>query len=524
LLDVLAGQLAKRPAMHLDELVTRMDRRRRLAVVGAHCPTSSPGEACLTWAYHSLAAPEKRLFRLLALHPGTEITVDAACACDGRTPAETLESLMNLMAARLVRPTADLDRVSRHDVLGEFAARCLDRDDRDDDKRRARDRLLDFFVGGTTRAAYLLCHGDRPPSGDDGMVFADAEEAAAWFTRGQATLAAAVRRAHDSGCHDRTLLLADPLATLFEWAGRAAESTEIRALALESARATGGDEAAALHHLGVAHQLAGNDRVAQRCLTAALDLPLDDGLRVSALDRLGRLAALRGDTVEAMTRYRGAARVAERIADLDALAWLHFRMGQVLHAGDRLDDALVHLRRARTLAYHAFSRDAEVACLAEMGAIHRETGDDHAAFTHCEDALAVAEAIPDLAATARICVTLAEISGQCRRFDDAVAYARRGVATLQGTQDLAAQAEVVEALGDALHHSGEAHEAVVTWREAAELYDLAGLAMPAARLHGKMDRRRFGTAPPARAESPAPRTLGTSFPTPRNTFDRHAEG
>jgi tetratricopeptide (TPR) repeat protein len=195
-----------------------------------------------------------------------------------------------------------------------------------------------------------------------------------------------------------------------------------------------------------------------------------------------------------------------------------------LHAGERLDDALVHLRRARTLAHHADVRDAEVACLTEMGTIHGEMGDSHAAYTHYEDALAVAEAIPDLAAAARSCVMLAGISRRLRRFDEAVAYARRAVATVQGTQDLAIQAGVVEALGDVLHHSGEPHEAVVTWRESADLYDLAGLPVPAARLHRKTDRGLLGTVPPARAGSPAPESFGPSLPTARNTFNEHADG
>jgi DNA-binding SARP family transcriptional activator len=132
LLDVVAGQLNGRASPHLDELATRMDRRRGLVLVGAHSQRTTVGESCLTWAYHSLAVPERRLFRLLALHPGTDISLDAACACDGRTPMETLASLTHLMAARLIRPVDDFDRFGRHEVLREFAARCLDRDEPQD--------------------------------------------------------------------------------------------------------------------------------------------------------------------------------------------------------------------------------------------------------------------------------------------------------------------------------------------------------------------------------------------------------
>ncbi|MGB3437789.1 MAG: BTAD domain-containing putative transcriptional regulator [Actinophytocola sp.] len=528
LLDVLAGQLTGAPSTQLDELTARMDRRRRLAVVGEHGQRTSPGESCLTWAYHSLAAPERRLFRLLALHPGTDIAIEAACACDGRTTAETLVSITHLMAARLIRPTESLDRFGRHEVLREFAARCLERDEPEDDRRAAHVRLLDHFIGLTTRAARMVCTGAEPApdqAGDGAARFADAEEAIAWFTRERLALPAVVRQAYDAGCHVQTWLLADPLARLVEWFGGGADSTEIRAFALEAVRAVGADEAPALHHLGVAHLMAGHQDAARRCLEAALRMPLDDHLHVSVADRLGRLAASRGDTAEAYTLCHRAAVIAERLGAVGDLAWLHCRMGQALHAGERLEDALVHLRRARTLARQDGARAAEVASLVELAAVHRELGDHRAALTHCEDALAVAEEIPDLQAAARICVAMAELGRECRLFDDAVSYARRGVATLQGTQDLAAQAGVVEALGDALHHSGEPHEAVVTWREAADLYGFAGLSAMTARLRGKMDLGRVGgTVPPARAGSLAPGGIERSLPPVPHTFNGHADG
>ena len=520
LLDVLAGQMTGRASIHLDELAARINRRRRLALVGEDGQRIWSGESCLTWAYHSLAAPERRLFRLLALHPGTDISLEAACACDGRSPTETLTSLTNLMAARLVRSSDDLDRFGRHEVLREFAARCLDRDEPDADRRAAQTRLLDHFIASTTRAARMVCPGQGAPPDQAGFV--DTDEAVAWFLRERPTLCALVRQAYVAELHVQTWLLADPLARLLEWSGHAAESTEIRGFALEAVGAVGADKAPALHHLGVAHAMAGNHDAAMRCLEAAIAMPLDDRLHLSVVDRLGRLAAVRGDTAKAVSLFHRGVALAERIGGIGELAWLHCRLGEALHAGERLEEALVHLRRARTLAHQVGGRATEIASLVESAAIHRETGDRDAAFTHCENALVIAETAQDLASVARICVTMAGISRENRRFDEAVAYARRGVATLQGTQDLAVQATVVEALGDALHHSGEPHEAFVTWREAAELYDFAGLSVSTVRLRAKMDHGRAGdTVPPARAGSPAPGGVGHSIP---HTLNGHGDG
>jgi tetratricopeptide (TPR) repeat protein len=507
LLTVLAGQLVGKSPAHLGELVTRLDRRRVLAAVGREAPTPR-GESCLTWAYQALAAPERRLFRLLAVHPGDDISAEAAYACDGRTPAETITSLMCLVAANLLEPSDELDRFGRHDVLAEFAARCLDRDEDADEIRAARERLLDFYRASTTSAARLACPDYLAPH-EHVIAFADADEALTWFVRERHTLAAVLREAFDAGWHDHARGLADPVAALLERNGNTVESRAARQLAVESARTADPREAeaAALCQLGATHLLLDEHEAARRCLTAATRMAPADDLRcghVSVLDQLGQLAMLRGERAEALSLFEHALTVAERADDLAGMCWLYCRIGQVLRVAQHIDDALDKLRHARAIARIVEERSAEVVILAEIGAIHRDLGECSAALAYCEEALAIAETIPDLPAAALVCVTLSTIGSESRWFDKAVAYSRRGVELLRGSQDLATQAQVVAAHGDALHHSGEPHEAVLMWQRAADLYDHAGFGVLAMRLRSKMETSRIhGSAPRARVESQA---------------------
>lgn len=371
------------------------------------------------------------------------------------------------------------------------------------------------------------------------MLFDDANEAMAWFGRERHTLSAALRHAHADGWHDHVRRLADPVATLLERAGNAAESSTIRQLALDSIRAgqprsgrrfvglgpalraeppgssvlvspDAGEraaEATALRDLGATHLLLEEPDAARRCLAAAARMAPADDLRcghVALFDQLGQLAISRGERMEALTLYRRGLAVAERAEDLAGLCWLHLRIGQVLRLATQVDDALDHLRHAYTAARQAGERSAEAASLAEIGAIHRDLGDCSAALAYCEEALAIAESVPDLTASALICVTLSTIGWESRWFDKAVAYSRRGVELLRGTQDLATQAQVVAAHGDALHHSGEPHEAELMWQQAAELYEHAGFRVLATRLRSRIESHRMnGSAPSARTESPA---------------------
>lgn len=503
LLSVLAGQLTGTSPAHLGELVTRLDRRRILSAVGD--PTR-PGESCLTWAYQALATPERRLFRLLALHPSDEIAAEVAYACDGRTPAETIKSLMCLAAAHLLEPSDELDRFARHDVLAEFATRCLERDESPDEVLAARERLLDFYLATASSAARVACPGFAAAH-DHVVPFADAAEALTWFGRERCTLTTALRQTADDGWHDKVRELADPVATLLDRAGYTAESRSMRQLALDAARVVGAHTTAALAELGAAHMVLEEHDAARRCLAAAARMAPADDLRnghVPVFDQLGQLAMLRGDRAEALTLYRRGLAVAEKAEDLAGLCWLHCRIGQVLRVAQRVDDALGHLGEARTAARRAGERSAEALSLAEIGALYRGVGDCSAALAYCEEALAIAETVPDLTAAALICVTLSTIGWESRWFDKAVEYSRRGVELLRGSQDLVTQARVVAAHGDALYHSGEPLEAVLMWQQAADLYDHAGFRVLALRLRSKTESHRIGSsAPRARDESPA---------------------
>ncbi|HYQ64978.1 BTAD domain-containing putative transcriptional regulator [Actinophytocola sp.] len=504
LVTVLAGQLAGESPERVGELVTRLDRRRLLAAVGPDGPVAvQAGEACLNWAYHALAEPERRLFRLLAVHPGEDISAEAAYACDGRTPTESIRSLLRLVAANLLRPSDELDRFGRHAVLAEFAARRLEDDESAEGVRAARERLLEYFVTAATSAMHLACPGDAVPR-ERVALFADAHEALAWFARERFTLAAAMHDAYDDGCHGYVRRLADPVAALLTRAGNIVESRVIRQLAVDSAHAAGVSAAEALRQLGAAHLLLEEHGAAERCLTAAARMAPADDLRcghVSMLDQLGQAVEHRDDRAAALTLFQRGLAVAERADDLAALCWLHCRIGQVLRLAERMDEALGHLRAAHTTASRAGESAAAAASLAEIGGIHRDLGDCSAAFAYCQEALAIAEAVPDQTAAALICTTLATIGWESRRFDQAVAYSRRGVELLRGSQDLATQAQVATVHGDALYHSGERYEAMLMWRQAADLYDHAGFPLLATRLRSKTEEGVHGSAPRARAEA-----------------------
>jgi tetratricopeptide (TPR) repeat protein len=90
---------------------------------------------------------------------------------------------------------------------------------------------------------------------------------------------------------------------------------------------------------------------------------------------LGQVAPRQRRTAEALDLFQRAMAINQRTDDREGLSWMHCRIGQTLHAVDRHEQALNHLRQAALIARETGETSAEAASLREMGAIHRELGD-----------------------------------------------------------------------------------------------------------------------------------------------------
>jgi tetratricopeptide (TPR) repeat protein len=511
MITVLAEDLAGRSAAQLVDFADRLNRRKLLVAVGAHGDGAPPGEACFAASYRALAVPERRLFRLLSMHPGPDISAEAAYACDGRSSMEAMRSLVKLAGANVLQQD-EFERYRLHDLLAEFGAQRLDIDEPADTRHAALLRMLDFYVVAATEAAGTA-YSDyvAPPNQSDvrPIRFEDAEEALTWFHRERTNLTAVIRQAHETSCYDHVWRLADPVAMFFARAGCAIEAKAVHELAASAARLVGdrGGEASALLDLGIVLVDLGEHEPAKERLDAALSLVesagLDRGIS-TVLHQLGRLATLRGDTAEALRHFNRGLAIAENVEDYQGVSWFHRGIGRVLRGIDRLDEARTHLHKAEWQATRIGERSAQASSLVELGELFRELGDHATAAGYCERALAISESIPDLAEVARFCVLLCEINKERRHFDKAVRYGRRAVEVLRGSQNLASQATAAETLGDALHASGERDEAVLVWRQATHLHEYTGAVGRATRVHHKIDDMFLGqdrTVPLARDDS-----------------------
>ena len=117
--------------------------------------------AAFDLSYADLAPDQQRLFRRLALHPGTDIDPYAAAALDGTGLAGARRGLEALYDQYLLTEPAP-GRYRMHDLIREHARALASRLDPGDAREQATGRLLDYYQHAAARAQALLAR--RPPS------------------------------------------------------------------------------------------------------------------------------------------------------------------------------------------------------------------------------------------------------------------------------------------------------------------------------------------------------------------------
>ncbi|WP_329622655.1 NB-ARC domain-containing protein [Streptomyces sp. NBC_01255] len=151
--------------------------------------------AAFDLSYRALPAAAQRMFRLLSLIPGPDVTVAGAAALADAPPAEAAGLLMSLTNAHLVRERA-AGRFGMHDLLRSYGRELVSREE----AHAARQRLFDWYLHRTDAAARLLypAEGVLDPEAAS-SVFSGRGEASEWLDNERENLAGAVLQASGAG-------------------------------------------------------------------------------------------------------------------------------------------------------------------------------------------------------------------------------------------------------------------------------------------------------------------------------------
>jgi DNA-binding SARP family transcriptional activator len=363
-LVIAAASAAAHPDFPLAVVAGQLGASSALDALNAGDPVSDV-RSVFSWSYRTVSDRAARLFRLIGLHPGPDISAPAAASLAGTGVDETRTLLAELVRAHLLGESTP-GRYGCHDLLRAYAAEQAGTQDDERTRRAALYRMLDHYVHTAHLAARLLSPIrdsivlPEPRAGVTPERLHDHDQALAWCTAEEPVLLAAVRLAAGSGFEAHAWRLAWALRTFLLRTGRWAEQIANEQTALEAARRTG-------------------DRAGEASALVGLAL---------GLFRSGRLDEAEGP-------FRQAIPVYEEIEDLAGLANLYTALAELGEKQGRPDDSLRYSEQALRLYRRLGHQRGLARTLNGVGWSHALRGDHRQALRYCTEALGLLEQLGD---------------------------------------------------------------------------------------------------------------------------------
>lgn len=396
--------------------------------------------AVFSWSYKALSAPAARLFRLLGLHSGSDISAPAAAGLAGLAPREAAGLLVELTRAHLLTEHFP-GRYTLHDLLRVYAAERVDAEETPAERDRAVERLLAWYLH-TADAAYPHLTPRRrripleaPPAGCAPLEFSTYDEALNWCETERANLVCAVRRAAESGHPGIAWRLPAVLWGFFYLRSHRQDWLDTARTGLSAARAAG-------DRPGEGQALAD---------TAA------------ALRSSGRFEEAIGHLHEAMAVCRENGDVTARSSAVGNLGDAYLQAG-------RLDKAVEYTRRSLVLDRALGSVWGEGIALVNLGDAYQRLGRYDEALDCLGQALTVLRASDNHWVIGVALDILGTVHHRLNRLDDAVDRYHQALDTHRKVGNRWGEGHTLGNLGDAQVAADEVEAARASWKRALEIF------------------------------------------------------
>jgi tetratricopeptide (TPR) repeat protein/transcriptional regulator with XRE-family HTH domain len=442
-LSIVAARAAAAPALPLTGLADELrDARLRLDALDAGDPAANV-QAAFSCSYRHLSEPAARMFRMLSLHPGPDVSAPAAASLAAVPLMRARKALGELTRAYLVTEHAP-GRFTFHDLLRGYAARQGTGAETETERRTAVRRMLDHYLN-TGHAAIEWLYPDRAEVGliaPDPLTIAaeeltGREQARAWCEAEQKIFPAIVRQAASSGFDTHAWQIPWVLTAYFNRQGYLHEWTATLHTALTAARRAGDrrGQALASHELGYAYLRLGIYDKARVHLGHALDL--NCGLR-----------------------------------DREEQAHNHIELAEVENYQGRPDEALRHARQSFDLYFAIGHRTGQARARTREGRCLTHLGEYQQALACSLEAMTTQRELADKAdkyITAETLKNVGDTHHYLGSYPQAIDYHRQALELNRQLGDHYAEADTLARLGDAYEAAAEPDSARDAWRQAVAI-------------------------------------------------------
>ncbi|HSR85776.1 MAG TPA: BTAD domain-containing putative transcriptional regulator [Streptosporangiaceae bacterium] len=448
-LAITAARAAASPAVPLRSFAAQMNSEHdRLDAFDIGDSTTSV-RAVFSWSVSQLSDEATRLFRMLGLHPGPDLTPAAASSMAGVPEHEAQRLLAELARASLISEHPG-GRYALHDLLRAYAAEKAASHETTRDRQLALRRLLDHYLYTARPAGALIFAADLPlpelgPLTDPAVTPERAETtlgAISWFQAEHQVLVAAATRADAIGADTYAWQIPCTMTEYFRAVARTRDWANLDAVALRAATRLGDDAA-----LGrVYFSLGTRSRI-----TGAYD------------DAIGYLR-------QSMSHFRV-------IEDLASQASVHLALSSVYRSqrelrpervrGD-LPIALSHAGYALDWSYAAGDRTGEARAVADLANHYLALGELQTAMAYCVRALELSRQIGHMTGHVDSLDTLGRIHAELGDYQQAIKYFLDALAICSHAGIPVRPPHILESLGDTYLAAGDTAAARATWQELIE--------------------------------------------------------
>jgi DNA-binding SARP family transcriptional activator len=420
----------------VEELRAERGRLDALEIRDGADPSDSV-RAVFWWSYRNLSAGAARMFRLLGLQAGPDISRHAAASLAAVPLDQASRALSELVAAQLLTEQVP-GRFAFHDLVRAYAIEQAAANESEAECRSALSRVLDHYLH-TAHCANVLLYSSReaeaqqatPAAGTVPERFTSCEQALGWLQSEQQVLVTAVSMAADRGFDAHAGQLAGALCRFLSLRGDWHNRTETQRVALAAAQRLGDQVAQARAHRGI----------------GAACTPV-----------YGREVA--------ETHLRRALALYRNLGDRSGEGGCLYSLSQICEQQGEYGEALRCAEQALSLYRDAGDKAEEAWALNAVGWLHVITGSQELARSYCEPALTIHREFDDNFGQACTLHSIAQICHKSGLHAEATALYRDAVVLWRRLGDRGFLAVTIADLGDAYHASGDTAAARQSWQQA----------------------------------------------------------
>ena len=437
-LGIVAARAAASPGVRLAALAAELaDTTGRLDVLDAGTPASGV-RAAFSWSYRELSDAAARLFRLLGVHPGPDISAAAAASLVGLPRSAARSALRELAQAGLIVEHAP-GRFAVHDLVRIYAAEQAEANGAEPSSA-AFGRLLEHYLLSGYAAALVLSPHRSPitvPAAQPGVVpeeITEHAQALAWFETERQGLEDAIAAAAAAGLDLYAWQLAWTLVDFLNWRGYWHSHIAIENIALAAAQRLGESSAEASVRRGLSRAYA----------------------------ELGQL----GEAIEHL--YRSLA-IYRELDDLVGQGHAHMGLAVALEQQGQNSDALRHGQQALDLYRRGHDQPGEAAALNAIGWCHALLGEYQQASQHSQQALTLHQMLGNQAGAAYTWDTLGYVHHHLGEYARAEACYRSALELFRDVGIAYSTADTLTHLGETYRQAGDTDAAREAWEQALSI-------------------------------------------------------